>query len=155
MKKWIVAGLFPLLTLLLHSAEGNIDMYPQAQDGFVRYVIEVPKTENDYDHKIELLIGKTMLVDCNNRSFYGKIKEVNLKGWGYTYLEVDNIESGVTTMMACPGPKQEKFVSMYAPKKMFRRYNSRLPIVIYVPKEYEVKYRVWSASQNIEDALER
>ena len=36
----------------------NIHMFPQAQEGFVRHVIEVPKTDNDYDHKVELLIGK-------------------------------------------------------------------------------------------------
>ena len=27
------------------------------------------------------------------------------------------------------------------------RYNSKLPIVLYVPKDVEVRYRVWSASE--------
>ena len=42
----------------------NIHMFPQAQKGFVRYVIEVPTTDNDYDHRVELLIGKVMLREC-------------------------------------------------------------------------------------------
>jgi ecotin len=34
------------------------------------------------------------------------------------------------------------------------RYNSRLPIVVYVPEGVEVHYRVWQAGQEIE-AMER
>ena len=127
----------------------NIHMYPQAKEGFERHVIEVPKTENDYDHRVELLIGKNMMVDCNHHSFYAEIKSINLKGWGYTYLEVDNIQSGPTTMMACPEPKTKKFISI---RDDLRRYNSRSPMVIYIPKEYEVRYRIWSADSSIEKA---
>ncbi len=130
----------------------NIHMFPQAQEGFVRHVIEVPKTDNDYDHRVELLIGKTMMVDCNNRSFYGKIEEITLKGWGYKYLEVSNIDSGATTMMACQEPKTEKFISI---RDTLRRYNSRSPIVVYVPKGYEVRYRIWNAEEDIQQAEER
>ena len=134
------------------TEKDNIHMFPQAQEGFVRHVIEVPKTDNDYDHKVELLIGKTMMVDCNHHSFYGKIEDITLKGWGYKYLEVKEIKSGATTMMACSEPKTEQYISI---RDSLRRYNSRSPIVVYVPKGYEVKYRVWSASETVEDAVER
>ena len=130
----------------------NIHMFPQAKEGFERHVIDVPKTENDHDHRVELLIGKNMMVDCNHHSFFGEIKSVTLKGWGYTYLEVDNIQSGPTTMMACPEPKKQKFISI---RDDLRRYNSRSPIVIYVPKGYEVRYRIWSASGDIVKAKQR
>jgi len=127
-------------------------MFPQAQEGFVRHVIEVPKTDNDYDHRVELMIGKNMMVDCNHHSFSGEIKSVTLKGWGYKYLEVNNIQSGPTTMMACPEPKTEKFISI---RDSLRRYNSRSPIVAYVPKGYEVRYRIWSAEENVQQAEQR
>ena len=143
------------LTGVLAAEKDNISMFPQAKEGYVRYAIEVLKTENDYDHKIELLIGKNRLVDCNHQSYYGNIDEVTLEGWGYHYLEVKKIEEGATTMMACSQPKVEKFVSIYDPKKTLRRYNSRLPIVVYVPKGFEVRYRIWSASQNVEKAEQR
>ncbi len=130
----------------------NIHMFPQAQEGFIRHVIEVPKTDNDYDHKVELLIGKVMLVDCNQHSLMGKVKSVTLKGWGYTYLEISNIQSGPTTMMACTEPKTEKFISI---RDTLRRYNSRSPIVAYVPKGYEVRYRVWSAGDKVQQAKQR
>jgi len=130
----------------------NIHMFPQAQEGFVRHVIEVPKTDNDHDHRVELLIGKNMMVDCNHHSFSGKIESVTLKGWGYKYLEVSNIQSGPSTMMACREPKTEKFISI---RDTLRRYNSRSPIVAYIPEGYEVRYRIWNADDNVQQAVQR
>ena len=134
------------------AKKDNIHMFPQAEEGFVRHVIEVPKTDNDYDHKVELLIGKVMLVDCNKHSLMGKVESVTLKGWGYKYLEVTDIQSGPSTLMACKEPKTEKFISI---RDTLRRYNSRFPIVAYVPEGYEVRYRIWSADDNIQQATQR
>ncbi len=134
------------------SKKDNIYMFPQAQEGFVRHVIEVPKTENDYDHRVELLIGKNMMVDCNHHSFEAEIKSVTLKGWGYKYQEVGEIRSGPTTMMACPEPKTEKFIAI---RDILRRYNSRIPLVVYVQKGYEVRYRIWSADKSVQKAKQR
>ena len=134
------------------SEKDNIHMFPQSKEGYVRQVIEVPKTDNDYAHKIALQIGKIILTDCNHQSFYGKVEEVSLKGWGYTYLEVSDIRTGVSTMMACSEPKTEKFISL---QDTLRRYNSRLPLVIYVPQGYEVRYHIWSASKTEYQAQER
>jgi ecotin len=130
-------------------------MFPKAKEGFVQHVIEVPKTENDNDHRVELLIGKKMLVDCNQRSLRAKVENVTLKGWGFKYLEVSDIHNGPTTMMACPQPKTEKFISVYMGKETLRRYNSRSAIVAYVPEGYEVRYRIWSAGKSVEQAAKR
>jgi ecotin len=134
------------------AKKDNIHMFPQAKEGFERHIVEVPKSENDHDHRVELLIGKNMMVDCNHHSFHAEIKSLNLQGWGYRYLEVDNIQSGPTTMMACPEPKTQKFISI---RDELRRYNSRLPMVIYVPKGYEVRYRIWSADDTALEAEQR
>lgn len=154
--KQIILAIFLLLAGPSLYAEDekkdNIHMFPQSQEGFVRYVIEVPKTENDQDHKVELLIGKNMMVDCNHHSFEAEIKSVTLKGWGYGYLEVGDIRSGPTTMMFCPGPKKEMFISI---RDELRRYNSRSPIVVYVQDGYEVRYRVWSAEKIVSEAKKR
>ena len=32
------------------------------------------------------------------------------------------------------------------------RYNSRLPVVVYAPDGYEIRYRIWKASEAIEKA---
>ena len=68
----------------------------------------------------------------------------SLKGWGYTFYEVTGSDVAMSTMMAAPegGQKIERFVSG---TPLLTPYNSRLPIVVYVPKGYEVRYRIWSA----------
>ena len=154
-KKITLALAVTLVGSSLHAEtekKDNIHMFPQAQKGFVRHVIEVPKTDNDYDHKVELLIGKVMLVDCNKHSLMGKVESVTLKGWGYKYLEITDIQSGPSTLMACKEPKTEKFISI---RDTLRRYNSRSPIVAYVPEGYEVRYRIWSADDNVQQATQR
>ena len=160
MVKQMTLGLaMGLIGISLHAADTPKDkysMFPQAEDGYIRYIVEVPRTENDYDHKVELLIGKTMMVDCNHHSFSGKIEKFPLKGWGYSYYIVSDIKSGPTTMMACREPEKEAFISMHLPPKMeLIPYNSRLGRVIYVPKGFEVRYRVWSAEEKIHQAQKR
>ena len=159
MVKYIILALSVMVfDVSLYAADATkekIHMFPKAKEGSVRYVIEVPETDNDNDHRVELLIGKKMLVDCNQHSLRGKIENVTLKGWGYKYLEVSNIHNGPTTMMACREPKTEKFISIYMGKETLRRYNSRLPIVTYIPKGYEVRYRIWSAEEKVQEAQQR
>ena len=158
LKKITLAMALTLACSSLHAEvekKDNIHMFPQAKEGMVRHVIEVPKTENDYDHRIEIIIGKIMLVDCNQHSLRGKVENVTLKGWGYKYLEVSNIYNGPSTTMVCSGQKTEKFVNLYMGDDILRRYNSRSPIVVYVPKEYEVNYRIWSAGDGIGQAKKR
>lgn len=133
----------------------NIHMFPQADEGFVRHVVEVPKTDNDYDHRVELMIGKNMLVDCNHHSLRAKIENITLKGWGYKYLKISDIHSGPSTMMACSEAKTEKFITVAMGKETLRRYNHRSPIVIYVSKGYEVRYRIWSAGDEVNRVIER
>ncbi len=130
-------------------------MFPKAKEGFVQYVIEVPKMDNDADHKVELLIGKKILVDCNQHSLRAKIENITLKGWGFKYLEVSDIHNGPSTRMACQEPKTEKFISVYMGDKALRRYNSRSSIVAYVPEGYAVRYRIWSTGKSIEQAAKR
>jgi ecotin len=156
-KKMILA--FSLTVLSLYAAETVKDkyrMFPEAEEGYTRYIVDLPKTDNDNDYKIELLIGKSMMVDCNYHSFSGKIEKFPLKGWGYNYYRVTNIQSGPTTMMVCREPKREAFITVYLPQEMqLIRYNSRLGTVIYVPEDFEVRYRIWSVKQPVLKAQKR
>lgn len=40
-------------------------------------------------------------------------------------------------------PKVQRFVTLGGEPELVR-YNSRLPLVVYVPEEAEVRYRIWS-----------
>jgi len=73
------------------------------------------------------------------------IEARTLEGWGYPYYEVSGPSVTVSTLMAPPeGAPQVKTFVKAAPLQI--HYNSRLPIVVYAPLGYEVRYRIWSAS---------
>jgi len=56
--------------------------------------------------------------------------------------------------MACPPdePKRSAFVRINPGKddaqNGWLRYNPKLPVVVYVPHDIEVRYRIWSADQH-------
>lgn len=130
--------------------------YPQAEKGMKRQVIQLPAQEDESGYKVELLIGKTLEVDCNQHRLGGQLESKTLEGWGYDYYVFDKVTSPVSTMMACPdGKKEEKFVTAYLGENSLLRYNSKLPIVVYTPDTVEVKYRIWKAEEKIENAVTR
>ncbi len=130
--------------------------YPQAEQGMKRQVIDLPEQKDEANYKVELLIGQTLEVDCNVHRLGGHLTSKTLEGWGYDYYIFDKVTSPVSTMMACPdGKKTTKFVTANLGEHSLLRYNSKLPIVIYMPDNVEVKYRVWQADEKIENAVAR
>ncbi|ANH81040.1 ecotin [Niabella ginsenosidivorans] len=133
------------------DAESQLVHFPKAKPGFKRYVITVPASPaEEKELKLELIAGKVMPTDCNTRSLNGRLEEKTLQGWGYTYYEFKTNGTVVSTMMACPDNKKtDKFVEA---KPELIRYNSKLPVVIFVPDGYEVKCRIWQAGASFEAA---
>lgn len=130
--------------------------YPKADKGMKRQVIQLPAQQDEGNFKVELLIGKTLEVDCNQHRLGGQLESKTLEGWGYDYYVFDKVTSPVSTMMACPdGKKEKKFVTAYLGHNSLLRYNSKLPIVVYTPENVEVKYRVWKADENVGQAVVR
>ncbi|HVI47202.1 MAG TPA: serine protease inhibitor ecotin [Chitinophaga sp.] len=137
-----------ILTVLLVAAtssfaqnsEKELKAFPAAKKGFKRYVIQLENKADENNYQVEILAGKKMKVDCNNHGLIGKYNTRDVKGWGYTYYEY--ISNGLTrsTLMACPDKQLvEKFIA--EPKLV--RYNSKLPVVVYVPDGFEVRYKIW------------
>lgn len=123
--------------------------FPPAQEGQVRHVIQVPKIEAEESAKVELIVGKIVETDGVNRTFFaGKIEEVELKGWGYSYYEVKQLGPMASTRIGIPqGQKPvEAFVRMNHDLPLLR-YNSRMPIVVYLPAGVELRYRIWTAGK--------
>ncbi|MCL7705734.1 serine protease inhibitor ecotin, partial [Enterobacter kobei] len=130
--------------------------YPKADKGMKRQVIQLPVLQDEANYKVELLIGKTLEVDCNQHRLGGQLESKTLEGWGYDYYVFDKVTSPVSTMMACPdGKKEKKFVTAYLGDNSLLRYNSKLPVVVYTPENVEVKYRVWKADENVGQAVVR
>jgi ecotin len=123
--------------------------FPAAEDGMERFVIVLPHKERgeEDDFAVEIIVGREMLVDGVNQVRLGNaIESRNLEGWGYTYYEVTGSSETISTLMAPPegAPKVKAFVTA-APLQV--RYTSRLPIVVYAPSGYEIRYRIWRASE--------
>ncbi len=138
------------------AEHSELKAFPQAADGMKRFVILLPDKERgeEDDFRVEIIVGREMLTDGVNRVRLGNAIEPRaLEGWGYTYYEVTGPSEVISTLMAPPEgtPKRKAFV-MAAPLQV--RYNSRLPIVVYAPRGYEVRYRIWSASETTRKADE-
>jgi ecotin len=124
--------------------------YPEAEEGFVRTVFHLPEVANEADRKVEILVGKSIAVDCNRSWFGGDLERRTVQGWGYSYYTLARVQGPMSTMMACPPGEAEReaFVSVKG-EGYLQSYNSRLPVVTYVPEGFSVRYRIWTAAGDV------
>lgn len=146
MKRFVFCMMLLCLLPRPGAAADDMKPYPAADSGFRRMVFRVPVLEDETGHMVEVMVGKTIPVDCNQARFAGSLDQATVQGWGYPYYRVQRVSGPISTMMACPEdePAKDAFVQVRGDGFMLR-YNSKLPVVVYVPEEFEVKYRVWSA----------
>ncbi|MFD1771279.1 ecotin [Sphingobacterium suaedae] len=162
MKKITFKGFGLVLTLITFTSVAvaqstvtreDLSIFPKPEAGYKKMVIDVPHSQNDAHKKIEFTIGKIMEVDgCNHFGLQGTLEKKDLVGWGYNYYVFKTNGQVVSTQMACPGqPKRQLFVSA-APE--IANYNGRLPIVIYVPQDYDVQFKIYKAEDDVFHASE-
>lgn len=126
--------------------DANLAAFPQAGPGMQRYLLQLRPLDDESSHKIELIVGKTVKTDPHNQYFLGgEIRAEPIPGWGYTRYVVDEVGPMAGTLMAVDpdAEKVARFITLGGPPYLLR-YNSRLPIVVYVPSGVEVRYRLWS-----------
>lgn len=145
---WI--GMIALLAASMVSpteAEQNLQHYPEAEAGMVRYVFLPPPQEDESNFKLEIIAGKTVLLDeVNHYGFGGRLEEQTLEGFGFPMFKLPELGPLAGTLIAVDPeqPKVERFVPLRS-EPFLIRYNSRLPVVVYVPEGVQVRYRIWSA----------
>lgn len=153
-KALFLSLVFGLLSTTAQAEHKYLKAFPKEKDGMKRFVIILPeKTRSEEgNYKVEIAVGKVMETDGVNKvSLGGKIETKPLKGWGFTYYEVGKLGPGFSTKIGVPPgtPKVKKFVN--GPSTIIG-YNSRLPIVVYVPDDAEVQYRIWKAQPKFNPA---
>lgn len=140
-----------LLPLTAMTAD-DMKPYPPPEAGFERLVFRLPRTDNDDDRKVEIEVGKIIPVDCNRTMFMGDLEKHTVEGWGYSYYIARQITGPATTLMACgDDQKTDQFVPVRG-EGFLQRYNHKLPVVVYVPEGFEVRYRVWVAGEETQEA---
>ncbi|NDV69248.1 serine protease inhibitor ecotin [Dysgonomonas sp. 25] len=156
MKKITLIAIFALTGILFSAnisaqtvkatdeAIKNLKPYPEKMGDMERHVIFLEPRADESLYKIEIIAGMYKEVDCNRHTLAGAFNEGTVEGWGYSYYTFETNGQIASTMMMCHDPKTTKFVSG---KGEVVRYNSRLPLVVYLPQGVELKYRVWTAGE--------
>ncbi len=146
----ITALSFFVAVISAHAAD-IMKAFPPAEEGMVRYVLQLPKQDDESIFKIELMVGKTVQVDEKNRYFFGgNIGKETIKGWGYPRYHVSKIGPMAGARMAVDpdAPKATRFITLGGEPYIIR-YSRRLPIVVYVPESVEVHYRIWTTGAEL------
>lgn len=146
-KRCVGAAVLMLVMAVLAHAADNMKAFPPAEEGMFRYVLQLPEQSDESAFRVELIVGKTVRTDEENRYFFGgEIEAKTIAGWGYTRYMVSKLGPMAGTLMAVDpnSPQVDRFVTLGGEPYLIR-YNSRLPVVVYVPEGAEVRYRIWSA----------
>jgi len=161
-------ALLPLaFTVAPGEAIPRLDLkpYPAPAAGESRWVIQLPGvlrpssdpaiSPNPADWRVELIVGRELVVDCNRQLLRGRIRSESVPSWGYRIYRVSGGDLAGSTRMACP-PDQSKrraFVPL-AGQPTVVPYNASLPIVIYAPKDLQVRWRLWKAETRQQEGAE-
>lgn len=128
-------------------AADNLKAFPAAEAGMTRHVINLPAQADEADFRVELSIGKTVKTDAANRYFFGgQLETESIPGWGFDRYVLRQLGPMAGTLMAVnpAEPKVDRFITLGGEPRLLR-YNSRLPLVVYVPSDVEVRHRIWRA----------
>jgi ecotin len=148
----IIALVFIFGLLTVHAAD-NMKAFPPPEKGMVRYVLQLPTQDDESAFKVELIVGKTVLLDEHNRYFFsGKIKQETINGWGFPRYNVSQLGPMAGTQMGVDpnAPKVNRFITLGGEPYLIL-YNSRLPVVVYAPEGVEVRYRIWKAEPEMKE----
>ena len=132
--------------------------YPQPIAGQQRWVIQLPGllpkspdpvlSTNPVDWRVQLIVGRTIQLDCNQHDLAGQgLRMEQLQGSDQRMLySVAGAVKVMSTRMACPPdePMRESFLVLGS-KPYFVPYNASFPIVVDVPRGFEVRWRLWKA----------
>lgn len=154
MRSILSLALLAFASMSLSFAADNMKAFPPAEQGMTRYVIALPQQEDESALKVELIIGKTVKTDAVNRYFFGgTLKTETIPGWGFDRHVLRELGPMAGTLMAVDpnAPQVERFITLGGEPQLLR-YNSRLPLVVYVPAGVEVRYRLWRAEPNAAQA---
>ena len=93
------------------AAPGDVlGAFPASMPGHQRHVVKLPPLDNEHLHRVELLGGKTLKVDCNRQSMDGHFSPREVPGRNYRYWVFSSKGQVMSTRMGCPpGSDRQQF----------------------------------------------
>ena len=149
-KPWVALLLATLLPLMAPITQANqppeiplppmdANAFPPAKPGQTKVFIKLPPIQNEYRTMVELIPGKTLMADCNTLGFTGKLQTKRTVQGQIEYYELTQVAGPLTSRKICPAnSKRKKFVEVTNARHTVQ-YNSPVPLVIYVPKGFQIK----------------
>ncbi|AWF79400.1 ecotin [Microbulbifer sp. A4B17] len=148
----VLATVFLLLMVVDTHGSEALDAFPGEVDGKLRHVINLPKVVDESRFRVELIPGKSQIAACNLQSFSAPLRKEILPGWGYPFYVLSDLTPTTDTQKVCAQASEtRRFITVRGDGLMLP-YNSRLPLVIYLPQGVQLKYRVWRADKNFSEA---
>ena len=144
----------------------NLTGYPEPAPGLKRWVIQpsglLPKSADPLisahplDWRIQLIVGQTVTLDCNTKRLSGSGMTMRMlpKASGKALLEVKGPVAVISTKMACPDdqPTRTSFLSL-GKQPYLVPYNASWPIVVDLPENVQLRWRVWKAETHQQNAV--
>ena len=155
-----VLALSPLLAALPVPAGAiprpDLKPYPLPSAGETRWVIQLPGvlppaadprvSTSPSDWRVQLIAGREVEADCNQLAFRGRFRASRLKPMGVSVYRVSEVGPMVSTRMACPPGEAKRTVFVPMGSKPFVvPYDASRPIVVYTPKDLQLRWRLWKA----------
>jgi ecotin len=142
----------------------DLSGYPAPAAGDRRWVIQLPGvlppggdaglSPDPRDWRVQLLVGQTVRVDCNQHSFSARLQPERLPQARGVIYRVSAVGPLVSTRMACPDqPPQQRFVTMGG-RPFVVPYRVSQPIVVDAPAPLEVRWRLWKAEKASRPAVQ-
>lgn len=158
----ILAGVLPLAPLDSGPARAiprlDLKAYPAPAVGERRWLIQLsgvlPPSQdpsfstNPADWRVELIAGRNLELDCNQVHFSGRMRSQAVAGTDLRVVRISQVTPLASTRMACPPgePKRRAFVPMGG-KPFVVPYDASRPLVLYAPKDLELRWRLWKAER--------
>jgi serine protease inhibitor ecotin len=133
--------------VIARNIEPDLKTFPVANADETRWVIQLPKLENESSHKVELTFVKVVETDCNKWTLTADLEEKTIESLGYVYYKLFSKAVPLTRVL-CPSNNRRHVTNISVVKSIKTLpYSSSLPLVIYTEKSLGVNYQVVTSSE--------
>lgn len=149
--KYALVFLVYVFTFSLNAQ--NKPVYPEPKEGFKRVDLILPKVDHQENLNVEVKFAiEIELENCESGTFslYPNLPKeffgIGNNRFPYYIIEGNNVEYSVGRNNNCNGLKMKKMI--YSSQEISMSYQSSYAIPFYIPKNWNLVYRVWSTTDS-------